>query len=195
MFLLSVFYEIIIISHSLRHTRSSLFLSFSFRATHFWTTFLSAKPVDDFPTCGYMRDASGTLITKHNKEVNERKNTDKVLVRSCCLHGYFFFYFSFFIFFVLSWSAWFFWQTLYIILGVPVFMHRVCGFKSRLWKGLDEEAVLKCESTYSFSVGGKCLLANNTVKLHKKKKFEDCWALKLYNTNQNVKQTENPLAI
>lgn len=43
------------------------------------TNLLYSRPVDDFPPCGYVRDASGNVITKHNKEISERKNTDRML--------------------------------------------------------------------------------------------------------------------
>ncbi|VDK82375.1 unnamed protein product [Litomosoides sigmodontis] len=40
---------------------------------------LYSKPKDEFPPSGYMRDASGHLITKHNKEIAERRNSEKVM--------------------------------------------------------------------------------------------------------------------
>ena len=33
----------------------------------------------DFPPCGFMKGEDGQLITKHNKEMAERRNMDKVL--------------------------------------------------------------------------------------------------------------------
>ncbi|CAG9535887.1 unnamed protein product [Cercopithifilaria johnstoni] len=38
-----------------------------------------SRPKDEFPSSGYMRDASGHLITKHNKEIAERRNSEKVM--------------------------------------------------------------------------------------------------------------------
>ncbi|OZC11498.1 RIO1 family protein [Onchocerca flexuosa] len=37
------------------------------------------RPKDEFPSSGYMRDASGQLITKHDKEIAERRNSEKVM--------------------------------------------------------------------------------------------------------------------
>uniref|UniRef100_A0A8R1Y0B6 Serine/threonine-protein kinase RIO3 n=1 Tax=Onchocerca volvulus TaxID=6282 RepID=A0A8R1Y0B6_ONCVO len=41
--------------------------------------FLYSRPKDEFPSSGYMRDASGHLITKHDKEIAERRNSEKVM--------------------------------------------------------------------------------------------------------------------
>ncbi|MCP9259182.1 Serine/threonine-protein kinase RIO3 [Dirofilaria immitis] len=41
--------------------------------------FLYSRPKDEFPSSGYMRDASGHFITKHDKEIAERRNSEKVM--------------------------------------------------------------------------------------------------------------------
>lgn len=41
--------------------------------------FLYSRPKDEFPSSGYMRDGSGHLITKHDKEIAERRNSEKVM--------------------------------------------------------------------------------------------------------------------
>uniref|UniRef100_A0A0R3RXU0 Serine/threonine-protein kinase RIO3 n=1 Tax=Elaeophora elaphi TaxID=1147741 RepID=A0A0R3RXU0_9BILA len=41
--------------------------------------FLYSRPKDEFPSSGYMRDASGHLITKHNKEIAERRNSERMM--------------------------------------------------------------------------------------------------------------------
>lgn len=40
---------------------------------------ISAKSKNEFPSSGYMRDTSGHLITKHDKEIAERRNSEKVM--------------------------------------------------------------------------------------------------------------------
>lgn len=34
---------------------------------------------EEFPPCGFVKDAEGNVITKHDKEVMERRNTNKVM--------------------------------------------------------------------------------------------------------------------
>ncbi|KAK6101252.1 RIO1 family protein [Brugia pahangi] len=41
--------------------------------------FLYSRPKDEFPSSGYMRDGSGNLITKHDKEIAERRNSEKMM--------------------------------------------------------------------------------------------------------------------
>uniref|UniRef100_A0A1I8EUZ4 Serine/threonine-protein kinase RIO3 n=1 Tax=Wuchereria bancrofti TaxID=6293 RepID=A0A1I8EUZ4_WUCBA len=41
--------------------------------------FLYSRPKDEFPSSGYMRDGSGHLITKHDKEIAERRNSEKMM--------------------------------------------------------------------------------------------------------------------
>lgn len=40
---------------------------------------LYANVKQEFPPCGFMKDAEGRVITKHDKEVMERRNTNKVM--------------------------------------------------------------------------------------------------------------------
>ncbi|EFO27525.1 atypical/RIO/RIO3 protein kinase [Loa loa] len=41
--------------------------------------FVYSRTKDEFPPSGYMRNASGHLITKHDKEIAERRNSEKVM--------------------------------------------------------------------------------------------------------------------
>lgn len=41
--------------------------------------FLYSKSKNEFPSSGYMRDTSGHLITKHDKEIAERRNSERVM--------------------------------------------------------------------------------------------------------------------
>uniref|UniRef100_A0A915PAW3 non-specific serine/threonine protein kinase n=1 Tax=Setaria digitata TaxID=48799 RepID=A0A915PAW3_9BILA len=43
------------------------------------TDFFYSRPKDEFPSSGYMRDASGHLITKHDKEIAEKRNSEKMM--------------------------------------------------------------------------------------------------------------------
>ncbi|VDM37679.1 unnamed protein product [Toxocara canis] len=45
----------------------------------FATNLLYENVKEEFPPCGFVRDAEGHMITKHDKEVMERRNTNKVM--------------------------------------------------------------------------------------------------------------------
>uniref|UniRef100_A0A915BAC1 Serine/threonine-protein kinase RIO3 n=1 Tax=Parascaris univalens TaxID=6257 RepID=A0A915BAC1_PARUN len=45
----------------------------------FATDLLYENVKEEFPPCGFVKDAEGNVITKHDKEVMERRNTNKVM--------------------------------------------------------------------------------------------------------------------
>lgn len=45
----------------------------------FATNLLYENVKEEFPPCGFVKDAEGNLITKHDKELSEKRNTNKVM--------------------------------------------------------------------------------------------------------------------